>query len=102
MILFIINVKELKERNISFYLLLLDTFMRIRDIVKIHVKTGQKPIEGGIVGGVTSTGGSPDKRKAVDIEFRDMTNSWIQDTLESVKKRRNYDKHDPENMVRRF
>jgi len=97
LILFIINIKELKERNISFYLLLLDTFMRIRDIVKIHVKTGQKGIEGGIVG-ATSTGGSPDKRKTVDVEFRDMTNSWIQDTLESVKKRRNYDKHDPENM----
>jgi len=99
LILFIINIKELKERNIGFYLLLLDTFMRIRDIVKVHVKTSQKGIgvEGGLVNS-TSPGASPDKRKTVDVEFRDMTNSWIQDTLESVKKRRNYDKHDPENM----
>ncbi len=100
MILFIINIKELKERNIGFYLLLLDTFMRIRDIVKVHVKGSQKGIgvEGGLVNS-TSPGASPDKRKTVDVEFRDMTNSWILDTLQSVKKRRNFDKHDPENMV---
>jgi len=42
---------------------------------------------------------SPDKRKTVDAEFRDMTNSWIQDTLQNVKRRRGYDKHDVQNMV---
>jgi len=91
LILFIINIKELKEHNVGVFLLLLDTFMRIRDLVKHRVK-----------GEMTSTyainAKSPDKRKTVDAEFRDMTNSWIQDTLQNVKRRRGYDKHDVQNM----
>jgi len=41
---------------------------------------------------------SPDKRKTVDVEFRDMTNNWIQESLVNVKKRRGFDRHDPRNM----
>lgn len=62
--------------------------------VKSHIKTKAWALEAG-----KSAGKNIDKRKTSDLEFRDMTNSWIQDTLENIKRRRNFDKHDPQNMV---
>ncbi len=61
--------------------------------MKIQVKEEKEPID---------YVQEMDKRKTVDAEFRDMTNSWIIDSMENVKRRRGFDKHDPNNMVNKF
>jgi uncharacterized coiled-coil protein SlyX len=103
LILFIINIKELKEHNLRIFLIVLDTFMRVRQVVKIHCKKSHKHIEAdyGLSASksrIKSPVRSPDNRKAVDVEFRDMTNSWLQDSMTNIKKRRGYDRNNPNNM----
>jgi len=46
LILFIINIKELKEHNLRVFMIALDTFMRIREIVKGYFKKRTKPVGG--------------------------------------------------------
>jgi len=103
LILFILNIKELKEHNLRIFLIAVDTFMRIRQVVKLHCKKTHTHIEADYgldptKSRIKSPVRSPDHRKSVDAEFRDMTNSWIQDSLQNVKKRRVYDKNNPHNM----
>jgi len=103
LILFIVNIREVKEHNLRIYMILLDTFMRIRQVVKAHCKKSHThlaldyPLDP-TTSKIKSPIRSPDKRKTVDAEYRDMTNSWIQDSLENVRKRRGYDKSNPQNM----
>jgi len=103
LILFIVNIREVKEHNLRMFMILLDTFMRIRQVVKAHCKKSHThvaldyPLDP-TTSRIKSPMRSPDKRKAVDAEFRDMTNSWIQDSLVNVRKRRGYDKNNPQNM----
>lgn len=103
LILFIVNIRELKEHNLRIFMILLDTFMRIRQVVKTHCKKSHThpALDYALdqtKSRIKSPVRSPDKRKTVDAEFRDMTNSWIQDSLENVRKRRGYDKNNPHNM----
>jgi len=103
LILFIVNIREVKEHNLRMYMILLDTFMRIRQVVKTHCKKTHThvaldyPLDP-TTSKIKSPIRSPDKRKTVDAEYRDMTNSWIQASLENVRKRRGYDKNNPQNM----
>ena len=70
--------------------------IRIRHLVKDQLK-GNKQIQNDTFKGSPTR--SAQKRRTADVEFRDMTNAWIEDTLQNIENRRGYDKYNPKNMV---
>jgi len=96
LIIFIVNVNELKEKNQALLIKWADVFFQIKNLVKINAPKRDKIANNSLSKNALK---SSSKTKSVDIEFRDNTNSWIETTLNQIKKKKAYDgKTDKKNM----
>jgi hypothetical protein len=92
-----ININELKEKQSEPWKILMESFLKLRLIIKTNTPHKDKIMAHEL------SARSPrqvDKKKTADVEYRNASNLWIESTLEEIKGRRAYDKKDPRNMVR--
>mmetsp|Transcript_4779 Transcript_4779/g.3973 ORF Transcript_4779/g.3973 Transcript_4779/m.3973 type:complete len:188 (+) Transcript_4779:1021-1584(+) len=95
LILFTININELKENQKDVWLSYLGSYQKVKAIVEENSPHYDKILMSEIDGRAMK---KIKKTKTVDVEFRDNTNQWIEDTLVEVRERRAYDRKDPKNM----
>ena len=91
-------MNELKENKREAWLPMLESFQKLKEIIKANTPHGDHIMASELSLRSLKTIKKP--RKA-DIEFRDASNVWVENTMEEIKNRRNLDKKDPNNMVRR-